>query len=354
VSGPDGAAPRRSRWARAAAALGGGALGLLTVELALRLAAGALQIEAFAGFDDARTNPIYRASPTRGYEPVPGAGGYNEHGVLDYGYSLPRRERLLRILVLGDSVAHRRLWIEGLERRLQAFVGPEAAVEVWNAGVEGYNTVQEAVYLREQGQFVRADLVLVQFHLNDFLPLPVLFQDNTGQIAYLPFESELGSVSQPLFELSFLYRYLLLRWRPTRDARQQTARRQVDRAVAEIQELCRGQKMDLVFVIFPLFKAEADYQAAERHWHRWILEILRARRVDHVDLHGAYPRDRGIEALRETPEDPWHPNPEGHRIAARVLADSIRRRGLVRRLQRQARGAELQRSTVRPRGASPS
>ena len=339
---------------RLLAACGGVLVGLLAVELALRLFAATLQLDAFSGFEDARQNPIYRASPTRGYEPIPGEGGYNEYGVLDYGYALPRRDRLLRILVLGDSIAHRRLWVEGLERRLQAFVGPGAAVEIWNAGVEGYNTLQEEAYLREQGVAVRADMVLVQFHLNDFLPLPVLFRDHSGEVAYLPFESEYGTVNRTAFQWSYLYRYLLLRWRPTRDARKEVARIQIDGAVARIQGLCAAHGLDLVFVVFPLFKARDDYEPTERLWHTWILQILRARRVAFLDLDGAFPRDRSIESLRQDQRDPWHPSVEGHRIAAQAIADMLRRRPLLKRLQRQARHQEIQLSTGSPRGASPS
>jgi GDSL-like lipase/acylhydrolase family protein len=327
---------------RLAALFAGVVFGLLAAELLLRLGARTLQLDSFSGFEDAQDNPIYRASATRGYEPIPGEGGYNEYGVLDYGYILPRRERLLRLLVLGDSVTHRRLWVEALERRLQVMIGPGGKVEAWNAGVEGYNTVQEEVYLRELGVEVRADLVVVQFHLNDFLPLPVLFRDHDGQVAYLPFESDLGSVCQPLFQFSYLYRYILLRWRPTHQARNEAARRQIDRAVAGIQDLCRQHGLDLVFVIFPLFKPRADYDETERLWHRWILEILRDHHIDSVDLHAVFPAGPEILALRERSDDPWHPNLEGHRMAAQAVFQLVRYRPVVRRAEREALRASHQ------------
>jgi hypothetical protein len=188
---------------------------------------------------------------------------------------------------------------------------------------------------------LRADLVLVQFHLNDFLPLPVLFQDYRGEVAYLPFETEYGSVVRPLFRASYLYRYYVLRARPTRAASKEAARRQVEQAVLGIRDLCRTHGLDLVFVVFPLFKARADYAAAEGLWHGWILEILRRGGIGFVDLHEAFPADRGIEAYREAPEDPWHPNAEGHRLAAQKIAEALRRRPVVKRLRpRGAAGRE--------------
>jgi lysophospholipase L1-like esterase len=315
---------------RLVALAAGCALGVLALELLLRLFAGALSLGAFAGWENNRADRIYRASPLLGYEPIPGESGYNEHGVLDYGYSLPRREGLLRILVLGDSVAHRRYWVEGLERRLRAFVGTGRFVEIWNAGVEGYNTAQEEAFLRHKGVHLRADMVLVQFHLNDFLPLPVLFQDHRGEVAYLPFETEYGRVYPGLFRFSYAYRYLLLRWRPTRAAGREAARRQVERAVHGIRDLCRDNGLHLIFAIFPLFKPRAEYAELEDLWHRWILEILGSARIRYVDLHEAFPADASIVALREKPDDPWHPNPEGHRIAAQKLAEVLRRHAAVR------------------------
>jgi hypothetical protein len=231
------------------------------------------------------------------------------------------------------------------ERRLRSFAGRGRSIELWNAGVEGYNTLQQEAYLRQTGLNLQADMVLVQFHLNDFLPLPVLFRDRAGEIAYLPFESEHGAVQPTLFRFSFLYRYLLLRWRPTRAARSEASRRQIEGSVGRIRDLCRQHGLELVFVVFPLFKARIDYEAAEAQWHRWILDILRAAELPYLDLHDYYPKDDTIVQFRETPDDTWHPNVEGHRIAAQAVAHYLWHGPLTRRwklrsdLARSHRGA---------------
>jgi hypothetical protein len=224
-----------------------------------------------------------------------------------------------------------------LDRRLKAVLGPRRPLEMWNAGVEGYNTAQEAAYLRQTGVQLRADMVLLQFHLNDFLPPPVLFRDHRGKIAYQPFSSEYGTVIAPLFRWSYIYRWLLLKWKPTREARQETSRRVVEKAMGAMLELCRQHEMGFFVAVFPLYKARADYEDTENLWHRWILEILATQKIDFVDLHAVYPADAKIERYRETMDDPWHPSVEGHRLAAQGIFTALRTRPLfARRPQGQA------------------
>lgn len=87
----------------------------------------------------------------------------------------PRRENTLRILALGDSqtfgfgVLDHETYAVHL-RNLLASRYPERHVEVINAGVPGYGTVDEVIWLRERGREVDPDLILAQFlSVNDFL-----------------------------------------------------------------------------------------------------------------------------------------------------------------------------------------
>ena len=325
---------RRGRF-RLGALVVGCVFGVVAAEVGLRLFSKNLSLDSIAaGWGHANRHPQFRSSPTLGYEPIPGVDEYNELGVLKNNYTLARGENLVRILVLGDSVTHRRIWVDGLERRLRGYAGDAGTVELWNAGVEGYNTTQEQIYLREKCLKLGLDMVIVQFHLNDFMPLPVLFQDQSGEVAFLPFDTEHGPIVRPLFDYSYLYRYLVLRWRPTRDARREAARASVKKAVLGIRELCRENQLELVFVIFPLFKPRAEYEDIEQLWHRWILEILREAGIRPIDLHEAFPEDASILRFREKPEDPWHPNEEGHRLAGLKVAERLVRHRLLRSLRR--------------------
>jgi lysophospholipase L1-like esterase len=90
----------------------------------------------------------------------------NSRGLRDDEYPVARDERR-RLLVLGDSFAwgfgveHRERFSEIIERRHPDW-------EVINAGVSGYGTDQELLYLRGRGLRYHPDVVLLLFHVNDF------------------------------------------------------------------------------------------------------------------------------------------------------------------------------------------
>ena len=85
------------------------------------------------------------------------------------GYAKPAGVR--RIMVLGDSfteaaqVAEHESTVSRLEAALNAR-GPER-YEVLNAGVGGWGTGQQLVYLREEGHRYQPDLVLVMLYLGN-------------------------------------------------------------------------------------------------------------------------------------------------------------------------------------------
>lgn len=91
----------------------------------------------------------------------------------------PAGER--RILCLGDSftfalgVRFEDLYVQKLERTLNERHAPQR-FQVINAGVAGYNTRQELIYLLAQGLDFEPDLITVGFYWNDLIandePLP--------------------------------------------------------------------------------------------------------------------------------------------------------------------------------------
>jgi lysophospholipase L1-like esterase len=84
----------------------------------------------------------------------------------------PKPAGTYRILILGDSVTFG--WgIRGEDTygsQLASLLGtlrPEQRFEVINAGVSGYGTWQEALWLAAEGIVLEPDLIIVQVHLND-------------------------------------------------------------------------------------------------------------------------------------------------------------------------------------------
>ncbi len=99
----------------------------------------------------------------------------NSKGLRDNEYDYVRT-RKKRMLVLGDSygwgfgVEHSEIFSSLLEQRY-------ADWEIINASVSGYGTVQQELYLQQEGGKYQADVILLLFYDNDF-------RDNVGLSSY--------------------------------------------------------------------------------------------------------------------------------------------------------------------------
>lgn len=120
--------------------------------------------------------PLRQPHPTRGWALVPDGQARlstldysvtvrtNSRGLRDIEHDERPRERVYRIVVLGDSFmeAYQVELDQCLPRRLQRRLSGRD-VEVVNLGVGGYGTTQEYVALLEQGLAYEPDLVLLAF-----------------------------------------------------------------------------------------------------------------------------------------------------------------------------------------------
>ena len=104
----------------------------------------------------------------------------NSQGLRDYEYPLQKAPGTYRILLLGDSttfgwgVRQQDTAAKFLERKLNTDLPPGYnKVEVLNAGVGNYDTVQEVTYYETRGQGFHPDLVVLVFFINDPEPVPV-------------------------------------------------------------------------------------------------------------------------------------------------------------------------------------
>jgi lysophospholipase L1-like esterase len=104
----------------------------------------------------------------------------NSQGLRDYEYSLAKPAGVYRIMLLGDSttfgwgVPVNETTAKILERNLntQHLPGYDH-VEVLNAGVGNYDTVQEVTYYHTRGRAFQPDLVVLVYFINDPEPVPV-------------------------------------------------------------------------------------------------------------------------------------------------------------------------------------
>lgn len=137
-------------------------VGAVAAELILR----AVAPEAYTGkamyLPDELLN--YRLKPNLDVERVQ----TNSHGLRDPERPLAKPEGARRVLVLGDSFTFGSGPIDasdGFVRRLDAALGD--AVQVINAGVPGYSTVQEANWLERDGLAWEPDAIVVAFFVGN-------------------------------------------------------------------------------------------------------------------------------------------------------------------------------------------
>ena len=96
----------------------------------------------------------------------------NRHGLRGPEIAAEKPPNVARILALGDSFIYARQVPEAetavaqLERELG---GPSGACQVLNAGVSGWGTGEEYVYLRQEGLALQPDVVLVFFYVGNDL-----------------------------------------------------------------------------------------------------------------------------------------------------------------------------------------
>lgn len=161
---------------RRALAVGGAlVVGGLLAEGIARLLAPSGGEDLLFGAPDAMPQGLYRESRTLGSEPVPGFRGE----AASMGYRVPVRINGFglrggepgagpRWLAVGDSFTIAVQVAE--EQTFEARLGPALGVEVLNAGVDGYSTVQATRRYLALDDAVRAEAVILTYFLgNDFV-----------------------------------------------------------------------------------------------------------------------------------------------------------------------------------------
>ena len=261
-----------------------------------------------------------------------------------------------RVLVVGDSftqgaeVAADELFTVRMERALPA-------TEVWNAGVGGYSTVQQALALPEQLAAYRPDLVVVVVFENDFQdnlmpyysglgPRPhVRVRDGVVELVATadpaPFERFLLPVPGAMwwYEHSALYRtlhkHLFVPPRAVQlDQLERAERAAVSEhdqraamawALARLATSARAAAAGLLVAAIPLREHAAGAEPAS---HPWLEQRCRELQVPFVSLHGPLHR-AGVDRVYFATD--IHLTAQGHEVVAGALApraaEALRERG---------------------------
>ena len=171
---------RRERRRRRLAALG--------VSLVVACALGEVLVRATIGSPLAERPPLLhvRSHATRGWEMVPGETHFTYHHSVSVnslglrGNEVPQTKGdELRVLALGDSliygqgVADYETLPHYLEQALAAGGGEGRTWRVINGGLRGYDTTQELALLRELGERIVPDVVILLWYWNDLSGSPI-------------------------------------------------------------------------------------------------------------------------------------------------------------------------------------
>ncbi len=263
----------------------------------------------------------FTIDPRMGYRPRLGTPEYGEFGTLPNDYPAEKRPGVPRLLFIGDSVTHQRV----LERALRKRCGEEG-VEYWNAGVQGFNTLQEVTWYLEWNRGIRPDHVILTFHNNDFIVTPVAFQNDAGEFTVVLPRRRLLGWSPWLLDRSRLYR-LYLNWSLSRGPAHDPDAAAADTraALARLRDAVAEDGARLSVLLLPILAPAAEWRAEERRSRELSLEIFRDLGLEWVDL--LPPLESALDAgvsVRIEAGDTWHPSPEAaDRFAAHLIREGL-------------------------------
>ena len=264
--------------------------------------------------------------------------------------TLPKPEGIRRVLLLGDSVtfgyrmAEPMIFPTLLREHLQ--LRPNEHWDIVNLGVEGYNTAAQEIVLQQVGLALQPDVVILAFNLNDYDTMPAV-----GPRGVLTLNPE--GTRSPWSPAHIPEFYLLLEWigktggriwfgGPTAEPNADDApfedldiyvsalrkaywRNPTDQRLAHVQTSLRQMQARLqqrgipfLVVILPdgdqVGVSTPDLSPQQR-----MAIICHAENLRCLDLLPAFV----AEPQKRLFMDIMHPNPAGHRIIAREIAQQL-------------------------------
>lgn len=295
-----------------------------------------------------------------GYRTRPGVLDTNELGLRDDPIDPVKRG--FRILMLGDSIPFygddaADTYVGRLERLLATDHPERPRIDVINAGVKGYTTYQELLYLKKFGLDFEPDLVGVSFCFNDLHRFAHRFEfDERGNVVgqgYSFTDEAVRSVDSPLYALARKSHFLVWMRRRlavfdsivnlatrggyTFDYRPDFANAwkdepwvEIEQWLGEMSRLGKEHGFPVFVVSFPFGEQlRADYLSRDRDYvrkpQRKLGEICARLGIPYLDLFD------GFDAERDLIDDRIHLTPVGRQHAAERVAEFLAARSLLPR-----------------------
>lgn len=230
-----------------------------------------------------------------------------------------------RILVLGDSYVFG--WGELIENTYPKLLENILNCEVMNAGIYGYNTVQESEFLKREGMKYGPDLVILGFVMNDaepqyVIPINPLWETERVKSWFLELvKDRFNSLfKKDIFKLGRIgynsHAWENFEWRKDR----------CFRAIKDMKDSLERRKIPFLVVIFPSLEYQSGtvYSYSEYGNYKVITDLVMAYcKKENMHVLNLYPFFEGkkVEYVRQ---DGGHLNKEGYRIAAEATAAYIK------------------------------
>ena len=258
--------------------------------------------------------------PDFGWRPTLDTPIYDRYGALRNEYDPNDRKGRIRLLFLGDSVTRRGHTIAALKR-----LYGDGKFEFWNAGVEGYNPLQEITYYRRFAASLEPDHVILSLHNNDLETIPVAFINDEGRLVVFASNIMLGRVESWLVVHSLLYRGALGLFFDFAEERAKIIQEVRAEFLVFGDELAaRGVR--LTVILFPIVSPDGQWKIHEAENHQQLRTILADLDLRFFDLTPAYQAAIQCELpVQENTGDTWHPGPE----VSELFAAYLHRRGML-------------------------
>jgi hypothetical protein len=202
---------------------------------------------------------IYELKPN--FSSVDGMYQTNKYGMRDYKYSLTKLSNVIRICVLGDSVAfgYDLVTVEQtFEKLLEVKLNNKSKIikfEILNFSVPGYNSYQEEITLKEKVIKFKPDIILVGFCLNDDT-----YTDGYDELARELSPYSIGSKLHSKLISYILYLCEINLFEKLKDMDK------VEHFFQQLSILSKEKHFDLIVLIFPFYFENIElYKYKEKH-----------------------------------------------------------------------------------------
>ena len=254
----------------------------------------------------------------------------NSHGLRSDEIPLEKSHHVYRILILGDSMA----FGEGVEleerfdQQLKKLAIAGKTIEVINAGVMGYGTDQEFLYLASQGLKFKPDLVILMTHENDIEDIMLDYNNTRRKPRFIIKDGDLNITGLPIpftskirdYSLVYTFFYTglmkVIYRKPMLDL--EDGLRLFLKLREKIYILCQRNNINLVNVIFSSLKSLEERNTI---WKRPILESSSSQSVSTIDLDPLFLDQENIKSLFLNQNIHW--NREGSRIVGEFLLEKV-------------------------------